>query len=129
MAFKSFISFIALASFSRGLETAISNLKKLIKPDEDGARIIFTGDVCVVKQGSAHPYVELNGPDASLAELYNDLVEANESIEEDGDSGLGYFEDCEPNISDADFDAQALASAGHGTDEDYGCYRDDYWHL
>jgi len=38
--------------------------------------------------------------------------------------------DCEPDESmDGDFDS-AMASAGHGTDEDYGCYgemEDDYW--
>jgi hypothetical protein len=40
------------------------------------------------------------------------------------------FDDEEPfdNYTGCTFDAEALASAGHGMDEDYGYYGgDDYW--
>ena len=111
-----------------GYQTAITNLQNFLDTEEDPNTItIFTGDVCVVKQCDSHPYVELKGLDASFAELFNDLTEADEKIDEDANSGLDYFEDCEPNISDGDFDAQGLASAGHGTDEDYGYYGGDDW--
>jgi hypothetical protein len=37
-----------------------------------------------------------------------------------------YYEDEDCEYGDAFDDAQALASAGWGTDEDYGFYGDDY---
>jgi hypothetical protein len=46
------------------------------------------------------------------------MYEENEIVDQDED-------DIEANF-DAFDDGYALASAGWGTDEDYGCYGDDY---
>lgn len=42
--------------------------------------------------------------------------------ENDPHDDLRTIEEHDPFLSDAEADADALASAGMGTDEDYGCY-------
>lgn len=44
--------------------------------------------------------------------------------------GIGGFDDDfgpDPFLTDAEADADVLASAGWGTDEDYGCFEDFDW--
>ena len=47
-------------------------------------------------------------------------------LDDEGDGDYNGYDDCEGYQShDLSDDAEALASAGFGTDEDYGCYSDD----
>lgn len=49
-------------------------------------------------------------------------------LDDEGDGDYNGHDDCEGFQShDLSDDAEALASAGFGTDEDYGCYGDDGW--
>ena len=57
-----------------------------------------------------------NAADA-LAEIEESLEGVDPFGDEDGDNGW----------TDADYDADTFASAGWGTDEDYGYYGGDEW--
>jgi hypothetical protein len=51
---------------------------------------------------------------------------AQESEDEDAESWDKAQDDCEDNLSDVEADSMTLASAGWGTDEDYGDYGGGY---
>lgn len=53
--------------------------------------------------------------------LYNESVDALLEDEFDDDY------ESDPFLTDAEADADVLASAGWGTDEDYGCFEDFDW--
>jgi hypothetical protein len=56
--------------------------------------------------------------EVTAEEFYSDEVEYDDPMS---------FEDFEDSYSDVEADADTLASAGYGTDEDYGYFGGDEW--
>jgi hypothetical protein len=59
---------------------------------------------------------------ACIAEYDPDVAAAEQDAELEA---LEDYYGPEDNLTDAEADADTLASAGYGTDEDYGCYGSD----
>ncbi len=87
--------------------------------DEDGLFRMFD----VSHDGLEDAIEFANGINADVMRERDGETETVWSFEESGDSEAD--EPWDGFNSDAEADADALASAGWGTDEDYGCY-DDY---
>ena len=51
--------------------------------------------------------------------MYDSDGSETDAVEIDSDDGY--------QMTDVEADADALASAGYGTDEDYGCFGGDQW--
>lgn len=76
-------------------------------------------------------YCTVMGAMADEADLLPDPepedLDCEEESEEEESEEEGYDEEWDGFRSDAEADGDALASAGWGTDEDYGCYGDGDW--
>ena len=77
--------------------------------------------------------VEHDPSDALLAEylyddhndFYGDSVDYDDRDDYEGNSGEMDWDDSYDDSMDGDFDS-AMRDAGFGTDEDYGCYGEDF---
>lgn len=72
-------------------------------------------------------YCTVMGAMADEADLLPDPEPEDLGREEDFEDEVEDDEDWDGFRSDAEADGDALASAGWGTDEDYGCYGDGDW--
>jgi hypothetical protein len=92
-------------------------------PEQIANHILFNceGDHCLCCDWSEEDRAAL---EAMTLEQAQDIIYNREGEDEDRPSTFDYMER-EENMTDMEADADALASAGWGTDEDYGYFGDE----
>lgn len=104
-------------------------MAQIRKDDTQDNTWIVDGDNCTVilkeVQCYGGVYYELSGADIETHNVQCSFEDAAAYAQEVADSEECDAAEHDPFLSDAEADADVLASAGWGTDEDYGCYGDE----